>query len=283
MDLLTAFNNRSLDSDAEVAAAFPLGAHYNTLMDWRVPVFTSAIYFFTVKALNPRSSSTSHKSGERWTDAGWFKALVVLHNAALCIFSAATFLGMAPKWVANLRSRGLYDAFCDRNEEVWNDSLFYWSWLFYLSKYYEIVDTVIILLKGRRTSILQSYHHAGAIISMWLCVHSHATATWIFVVFNSFIHTIMYLYYALTTVGLRPPGKQYLTRMQITQFLVGGSIAITYPVIPGCLKQLDPTQSASEQIAYAVVTAYLVPLTLLFVDFARRTYGGRSQKRIKVA
>lgn len=36
-----------------------------------------------------------------------------------------------------------------------------------MSKFYEVLDTVIILLKGRPSSLLQSYHHAGAMMSMW--------------------------------------------------------------------------------------------------------------------
>lgn len=46
----------------------------------------------------------------------------------------------------------------------------------------------------------------------------------------------MYFYYACTTIGIHPPGKQWITRLQITQFIVGGSLAVSYLVLPGCLK-----------------------------------------------
>lgn len=67
--------------------------------------------------------------------------------------------------------------------------------LFYLD---EIVDTIIILLKGRRSSLLQTYHHAGAIITMYLGYNYRAHPIWIFTTFNSFVHTIMYAYYGKT-------------------------------------------------------------------------------------
>ncbi|KAJ1558253.1 hypothetical protein HK405_014076, partial [Cladochytrium tenue] len=166
----------------------------------------------------------------------------------------------------------LFEAYCDRDDRAWDaGGLGAWSWLFYLSKYYEVIDTAIILIKGRPSSQLQSYHHAGAILTMYLCVASRSTATWIFVVFNSAIHTVMYLYYAATTLGLRPPGKKYLTSLQITQFLVGGSLAVSYVIIPGCLKR-QPGLESLEILAYASTIGYLVPLTALFVDFAKRTY-----------
>ncbi|KAJ3268416.1 hypothetical protein HK104_005375 [Borealophlyctis nickersoniae] len=133
--------------------------------------------------------------------------------------------------------------FCDRDSRTWDSSLFYYSWFFYLSKYYEIVDTMIILMK----------------------------------VFNSFIHTLMYFYYTLTTLSIQPPGKQYLTRMQISQFLIGGSVSVSYVLIPGCLKR-EKGMETWERWAYTVAIGYLVPLTVLFVDFARRAYGGRKGK-----
>ncbi|KAJ3056985.1 hypothetical protein HK097_001929 [Rhizophlyctis rosea] len=284
--------------DAPAAQSLPLGALYPAFTNWRVPVITALIYFVTVKAINPKPAKSSFPSAvaaaaaeatsgsspavqekpsaPAFTRTAWFKTLVVMHNIALCVFSGVTFLNIAPVWVRNLWERPGVEGFCDKDSKVWEEHLFYWSWFFYLSKYYEIFDTIIILLKGRRTSLLQSYHHAGAIISMYLCVTSRATATWIFVLFNSFIHTLMYCYYTLTTLNIRPPQwlKKNLTSMQITQFLVGGLLAVSYPLVPGCLKRADGLIGV-ERVAYGFVTSYLVPLTALFVDFARRAYGKR--------
>ncbi|KAJ3115220.1 hypothetical protein HDU96_001004 [Phlyctochytrium bullatum] len=293
---------------------FPLGEYAHVFMDWKVPVASGLTYFVAVKLINSAIIAANKKAKaagvaptKRWTDSSLFKAVVVLHNLGLCVFSAACFVGMGPRWLRNLFERPLHEAYCDRDSHVWNTGLYYWSWLFYLSKYYEIVDTIIILLKGRPSSLLQSYHHAGAIITMFLCVQSQATATWIFVVFNSFIHTIMYCYYALTTIGVRPPKqmKKMLTTMQISQFLIGkhalgpvavlisfsspnikgGSLATSYVIIPGCMK-LDKDLKNSEILAYTVTIGYLIPLTYLFVDFARKTYAEiykRAEEKRKAA
>lgn len=152
---------------------------------------------------------------------------------------------------------------------LWNEGLGYWGYIFYLSKFYEVIDTAIIIMKGRRSSLLQTYHHSGAMITMWSGIRYQAQPIWIFVVFNSLIHSIMYMYYAMTSIGLHPPGKRYLTSMQISQFLIGMSTAISYLIIPNCLK------TPGQQFAVAINVGYLLPLTYLFVDFARRTYGNR--------
>ncbi|KAF9897341.1 hypothetical protein BX616_005764, partial [Lobosporangium transversale] len=160
--------------------------------------------------------------------------------------------------------------YCDTDKSLWNNALGYWGYLFYLSKFYEVIDTIIIILKGRRSSLLQTYHHAGAMITMWSGINYQATPIWIFVVFNSFIHTVMYCYYACTSIGIHPPGKKYLTSMQITQFLIGTPLAMSYLLVPRCVT------TPGAQMAVWINVGYLFPLTYLFVDFAKRTYSKRT-------
>ncbi|KAI8810224.1 fatty acid elongase [Cladochytrium replicatum] len=265
--------------DAEIARSFPLGFLYPILVSWEFPIFTSAAYFFIVKAVNPPPRPKGTPAPKEEKNSALFTAFVFLHNLALFVFSAATFLSMTPVVLRNFSSKSYTEALCDKEGDMWTSGLFKWSWLFYLSKYYEIMDTVILLVKGKRTSLLQSYHHAGAIISMWLGVRSRATAIWIFVVFNSFIHTLMYFYYALTTIHIRPPSllKQSLTRLQISQFLIGGSLATSYLFVPQCMKQ-QPGLLLSEMSAYYVNVSYLVPLTWLFIDFFKQSYNAKGAK-----
>ena len=74
---------------------------------------------------------------------------------------------------------------------MWNEGLAFYGWLFYLSKFYEVFDTLIILAKGKLSSTLQTYHHAGAMMCMWAGIRYMSVPIWIFVFFNSFIHAIM--------------------------------------------------------------------------------------------
>lgn len=74
---------------------------------------------------------------------------------------------------------------------LWNEGLAFYGWLFYISKFYEVVDTLIILAKGKYSSTLQTYHHAGAMMAMWAGMRYMATPIWIFVFFNSAIHALM--------------------------------------------------------------------------------------------
>ncbi|KAI9027793.1 ELO family [Hyaloraphidium curvatum] len=264
----------SIDVPAKIAD-WPFGRHYDLFMDPKVPILTGAVYFVTVHYIN-------HIEGRKAVFNGpIFKALVVLHNVFLAVFSALTFLNAAPH-VFNFFYQGGFSkaAYCDAKSELWNPFLHYWSWLFYLSKYYEILDTVIILLQGKKTSLLQSFHHAGAILSMFWCTASQTTAVWIFVCFNSFIHTIMYTYYTASTFGFRFPFKSLITYSQITQFLVGDPLAISYLLIPGCIKHDSPDLPwyRNERWSDTYTIVYVAALVVLFADFAKKSYSKKGAK-----
>lgn len=74
---------------------------------------------------------------------------------------------------------------------LWNEGLAFWGWIFYLSKFYEVVDTLIIIAKGKRSATLQTYHHAGAMLCMWSGIRYMSPPIWMFVWMNSFIHFLM--------------------------------------------------------------------------------------------
>ncbi|KAH7026763.1 fatty acid elongase [Macrophomina phaseolina] len=113
---------------------------------------------------------------------------------------------------------------------LWNEGLAFWGWWFYLSKFYEVLDTAIILAKGKRSSTLQTYHHAGAMLCMWAGIRFMSPPIWVFVFINSGIHALMYTYYTVSALGVRVPQpiKRSLTTMQIAQFIVGANFAAAH-------------------------------------------------------
>ena len=74
---------------------------------------------------------------------------------------------------------------------LWNEGLAFWGWMFYVSKFYEVIDTFIILAKGKRSATLQTYHHAGAMLCMWAGIRYMSPPIWMFVFVNSGIHALM--------------------------------------------------------------------------------------------
>lgn len=235
-----------------------------------------------------------------------FKIFVFLHNVLLCVYSVTTFCGLVHTMRVNAKEilptffghyfdaselkpfHMFWQSVCNIENGIWQNhgpsvkGLSFWAYLFYLSKFYEIIDTLVILAKGKQASLLQSYHHAGAILCMWAGVRFASPPIWIFVVFNSFIHSIMYFYFGLCCIKIRLPlgFKQCLTTLQIIQFVVGGSLAVIHlfvrytdifkGTIRGCI------HSGEEALAIYMNVIYLTPLTLLFAAFYIDSYKKRS-------
>ncbi|KAI7828394.1 fatty acid elongase [Kickxella alabastrina] len=254
----------------------PLGEWYPFFMQWQVPTTVAILYTVMAFYFNPKSNKLSNTEAKRlnlkvagtsakkaiFTPMNMF---VFAHNAILAVYSAWAFMGVFPTFINDISTKGLRNGLCDFDGTRWNSVLFMHTYLFYLSKFYELIDSVIIILKGRKASVLQIYHHAGVIMVMYFANYYCSSASVFIVWENAGVHTIMYTYYALTVIGISPPGKQYLTSLQIFQFLFGQSVAVMYMLIPGC-------ETASQRTWVWILTAYLLPLIYLFVQFFVSTY-----------
>lgn len=148
---------------------------------------------------------------------------------------------------------------------IWNEGLAFYGWLFYLSKFYEIIDTFIILAKGKKSSFLQTYHHAGAMLCMWAGIRYMSPPIWMFVTVNSSLHGLMYTYFTVTAMGVKVPKtfKKTLTTLQITQFIIGATYAFSHlfvayqiPVsVPYIYHLGDVASSVSSDVSSAVSVA----------------------------
>ncbi|KAI9319990.1 ELO family [Dichotomocladium elegans] len=258
-------------------AGVPFPQYYGLLMDWKTPLAIAACYVTGVHLVADLTGTSAgsmsrvvakkHGTVAKTNSSLSMTTFCLLHNLALCGYSAVSFYHLA-LGLHNARTRDGPSLFaCDLDSYYWHTTLGYWGYLFYLSKYYEVVDTVIILLKGRRPSFLQTFHHAGAMVTMWMGIRYRTHAFWIFCTFNSLVHTVMYAYYAATTVGIHPPGKKYVTSMQITQFVFGNCVALSYLLVPGCTRILE------QRLTIGFAVSYTFILLGLFARFARKTYG----------
>jgi hypothetical protein len=113
-----------------------------------------------------------------------------------------------------------------------------------MSKFYEVLDTMIILASGKKSSTLQTYHHAGIMFCTWASLKYASPGYMVGIVLNSGVHTLMvsyfrtvrgymeksltklylqYSYFAIQSLGFSIPMsiKRSLTSIQIAQFLVG--------------------------------------------------------------
>lgn len=200
-----------------------------------------------------------------------FRLFALVHNCLLCAFSGITAFRTWEITVVHARSHGVEAAYC-ADGGLWAAGLGYWGFLFYLSKYWELIDTGLLIVKRREPSYLQVYHHAMTIVCAYLLQSSHAPVSFLFVGLNAGVHTVMYAYYALSVVGIRLPGKSAITTLQLAQF-VGGIMA----AVPIFWLRGGTCATEAQKVAVGGIILHAAYLTYLFVQFYRETYGKKQK------
>ena len=185
--------------------------------------------------------------------------LSIIHNGLLVVFNAWTFVTL---------SQILYN-----NGIVFQSNYYFQNpqfdkviYLFYISKYYEFIDTFLLYLNGKSPIFLQKYHHIGAVICWHLCYVYKVDAIWISSFCNSFVHIIMYSYYlgCLLKINQVRFIKKYITSLQISQLLCGH-----YHIL---VKYRPPVETYFGYFIILIFDFYVWGLIFMFSVFYYRNY-----------
>mmetsp|Transcript_31014 Transcript_31014/g.73082 ORF Transcript_31014/g.73082 Transcript_31014/m.73082 type:complete len:280 (+) Transcript_31014:176-1015(+) len=202
--------------------------------------------------------------------APWFIYSIAVHNFLLAVFSFIVVINSWPIIVGHYQRYGAFDTYCDPKGTLWEQSSGFGTWalIFYVSKYWEFVDTWILVLKGKKPSFLQVYHHTGIAFCMWVGVLSQSAWLKAVVLLNSIIHTLMYTYFLIKTISPTTQIKsaRYLTKAQIGQFFTG----IFYSA--GVLILGEKCDTQSSRFGLACLQVYGYGLIALFMAFSKRKY-----------
>eukprot|EP00529_Nitzschia_sp_RCC80_P030553 CAMPEP_0113501942 /NCGR_PEP_ID=MMETSP0014_2-20120614/33252_1 /TAXON_ID=2857 /ORGANISM="Nitzschia sp." /LENGTH=292 /DNA_ID=CAMNT_0000396621 /DNA_START=44 /DNA_END=922 /DNA_ORIENTATION=- /assembly_acc=CAM_ASM_000159 len=194
----------------------------------------------------------------------WRSAMAVW-NFGLSLFSWIGMARTAPQLIHNLYHMSLRDNLCmDPRTTYGSGSTGLWVQLFILSKFPELVDTFFIVIHKKPLIFLHWYHHITVLLYCW---HSYVTTSppgIFFVVMNYTVHAIMYGYYFLMAMKLRPKwfNPIWITVAQISQMVVGVTVTLVgfyfYKTDPRC-----GIEKENNTAAFVMYGSYL----MLFLQF----------------
>jgi len=193
-----------------------------------------------------------------------------VHNVILCVWSLVMCIGTIIPVVDLYKNHGTRALFCGITKDTpMMVGLFgYWRYHYFLSKFYELIDTVILVLKKKNLIFLHVYHHAIMLYISWIWISANYTIAWWGVMTNTLVHVFMYYYYFVATMNVHPWWKKYITTGQIVQFVVG---LLTASV------QLYEYYSTNGNCGGDITLAWVsqtvaVTFLLLFINFYVQTY-----------
>jgi len=154
----------------------------------------------------------------------------------------------------------------------------YIIWVHYCDKYLEFFDTYFMVLRGRmdQVSFLHVYHHFSIVWAWWAAMNLMPGGDSYFgALLNSWIHVLMYGYYALSLLKIPCPWKKMLTQAQLLQF----TSVVAYSI---CCLYIWPEDhvEAKHRICVIIQIWEMVSLFVLFSLFYRKSYRKRADPSV---
>eukprot|EP00004_Rigifila_ramosa_P013651 TRINITY_DN3045_c0_g1_i2.p2 TRINITY_DN3045_c0_g1~~TRINITY_DN3045_c0_g1_i2.p2 ORF type:complete len:156 (+),score=35.03 TRINITY_DN3045_c0_g1_i2:153-620(+) len=142
----------------------------------------------------------------------------------------------------------------------------------------ELVDTIWLLLTGKSVILLHWYHHISVMLFCWYAGEAALVAGIWFAAMNLVVHTVMYFYYFLTSLGFRPFWGEAITILQITQMVAGLVISASTWYFNN---QSPQTCTHNKNLTLAGLGMYASYFVLFVMFFINRTSAPKTKKLTK--
>ncbi|XP_064632785.1 very long chain fatty acid elongase 6-like [Lineus longissimus] len=152
---------------------------------------------------------------------------LTMWSAILGAFSLMGAIRTWPELIYSIYEHGVQHSVCSPSY-FYDPVTAFWSFMFTVSKVYELGDTMFIVLRKQQLIFLHWYHHVTVLIYVWYSYTERTAPGRWFMVMNYTVHAFMYTYYALRAMRVRIPKwvNIFITAMQLSQMIIGCTLNV---------------------------------------------------------
>ena len=273
----------NLDTDLDIIPTrkYPLvraeEAMYPLLFYFGIIIFGKMAFFLTKS-----SSKDANSKSKPLINADLLYNLKFFYN--ICQIVLCSYMTMESVILAIRYNYWLYPLFECNPFNFMEPRVDKICWWFYISKIIDFTDTIFIILGNKRKqfTFLHIYHHVTIFIAFWININlAYDADGFLAVTLNSFVHTIMYLYYLISMhipkdkdkgkgTKYKIWWKKYLTMIQMIQFI----LMVTQASLILFVHKCDQIPRRTVQL----YLAYIISLFLLFRNFYNTAYSKKDDK-----
>lgn len=201
-----------------------------------------------------------------------FVHITAAHNIILAVASLGMHV-IVSRGLMHVMKTNLSRTVCIPKNEQLSSILTNAIYAFLVSKIYELLDTVILVFRGRPLSLLHVWHHASVSFIVWGWLEYNVALGAIGMWFNTLVHVFMYSYYAAALLGFKARAKILITMSQIIQFITGFVFLLPFLAV-----HLNSSAGCEGIPGLLISSFFNGSYLILFLLFYRHTYSRRSQQ-----
>jgi hypothetical protein len=205
-----------------------------------------------------------------------FDILKLVHNLGLAIASLALLVGIIYCGLESGKFNSVHSALCGPFQDEYTASMV--GRYFYLSKYWEWIDTAFLITGGKEISWLQYTHHMSTAILVYANTSPVISSASLLACFtNTFVHVFMYFYYAFPH-GFMKKYRKFITTIQIIQHcLCLSGFTYIYFNLDSCV-----TTTVGIKMALMLYVMYLTFFVLFYiVAYVQNGDGKKAKSKVK--
>lgn len=223
-----------------------------------IPIAINAVYLATVFGIRKLMQNRDPFS---------LKKAMIAWNLSLALFSIAGSFRVLPFFLYHLKKGGFHDTCCI--EPMVNGPYGFWCMLFVASKIPELGDSIFVVLRKQKLIFLHWFHHSSVLLFVWIANSDDFSIGGFFIVMNFLVHSFMYTYYTLKSLGFRLPRSfaMAITFSQLLQMMIG-----LYVTLYLYNEKLNNRPCATSDLTTFVSLFLYGMYLILFFNFFLRSY-----------